>query len=138
MTKEQIQQEIILVKQKINLTRKKVNDYSNAIRDYERAYDESNRLKLKYQKEIQDYYGIVKSSISKLDANSTFGNYYLSQIDAISKKEDYIILDEIKKNNNRILTEISNSDEAKKREQIKLQRYYDRLEQLKAELETAV
>ena len=139
MTKQQIQREITVLKNKINLSRSRIDTCSNKIRKLEKAYNESNTLKKKYQNGVQEYYNTVKSSLNRLDTNSTFRDYYISETKkAINNIEDRQIIDLLVKNNNDILNNINTNEEIIRREQNNLNRYYNRMERLKIELSTAV
>ncbi|MGN0529259.1 MAG: hypothetical protein ACI4IE_09010 [Eubacterium sp.] len=139
MTRAQIEREIALTKKKINNTRLKIDNYSTKIKKLEKAYGDSKNLKSKYQRGVQDYYNAVRTSLNKLDSNSTFKDYFIEKTKKVlNGKEDSEIIDTIARNSNDILKRLDDYEKTVKIEQSNLQRYYERLNRLKIELDKAV
>ncbi|MBE6817544.1 MAG: hypothetical protein E7517_00090 [Ruminococcaceae bacterium] len=135
MTKEQIQQEIQILKHKINVANNNINGYLNDIKKLERAFDDTNRLKSTFQREVQEYCDSVNSSLNRLDSNSTFKDYYYTKLKkTVHSKEYGQVMESIDKNRQDLLNRIDNYEQTIKTQRNNVQRYSNRLEYLKIEL----
>lgn len=132
MNSEQIQIEIRRLNNKINISNKNISSYRKEIRELEEEYNKSNFVINIFQKSIQSFYDSITKSISKLDKDSVFGDYYKSKINPIlNGTENYQIQETIAQGKRDILRKIDEKENSIIIEERNITKYSQRILELK-------